>query len=386
MAHAILSPSSASRWLTCTPSARLEQQYPDRAGVAAEEGTLAHTLSELLLSFHLMRVSHESFRTALAVIELNKLYDSSMAEYCGQYVTFVLEMLSEAQAHTPDALIFLEQKLNLTDYVPEGFGTGDVVIIANGTLHIIDLKYGKGVQVSAINNKQMMLYALGALREFDFLYAIDTVRMTIHQPRIDNYSSFEMPVKELKAWAAADLAPRAALAFEGKGEFVPGEHCRFCKAAAVCKANADENLKLAKYDFSEGTLLSAVEVADILNRVDRFTKWLTAVEDYALDQAVNHDVHWPGYKLVEGRSVRTFTDADKIAMVLNKAGWHENKIFNKKLLGIGDMEKLLTKERFNKLLGDYIVKPPGKPTLVPETDKRPEYNSAAGAAADFATV
>jgi hypothetical protein len=321
----------------------------------------------------------------LAVIELNKLYDSSMAEYCGQYVTFVLEMLSEAQAHTPDALIFLEQKLNLTDYVPEGFGTGDVVIIANGTLHIIDLKYGKGVQVSAVNNKQMMLYALGALREFDFLYDIDTVRMTIHQPRIDNYSSFEMPVKELKAWAAADLVPRAALAFEGKGEFVPGEHCRFCKAAAVCKANADENLKLAKYDFSEGTLLSAVEVADILNRVDRFTKWLTAVEDYALDQAVNHDVHWPGYKLVEGRSVRTFTDADKVGALLLTA-YDESEVFNKKIKGLGDLEKLLSKEGFNKLLGDYIVKPPGKPTLVPETDKRPEYNSAAGAAADFATV
>jgi hypothetical protein len=385
MAHAILSPSSASRWLACTPSARLEQQYPDRAGVAAEEGTLAHALSDLVLNFHLMRVSHERFRTVLAVIELNKLYDSSMAEHCGQYVTFVMEMLSEAQAHTPDALIFLEQKLNLTDYVPGGFGTGDVVIIANGTLHIIDLKYGKGVQVSAVNNKQMMLYALGALREFDFLYDIDTVRMTIHQPRIDNYSSFEMPVKELKAWAAADLVPRAALAFEGKGEFVPGEHCRFCKAAAVCKANADENLKLAKYDFSEGTLLSAVEVADILNRVDRFTKWLTAVEDYALDQAVNHDVHWPGYKLVEGRSVRTFTDADKVGALLLTA-YDESEVFNKKIKGLGDLEKLLSKEGFNKLLGDYIVKPPGKPTLVPETDKRPEYNSAAGAAADFATV
>jgi hypothetical protein len=385
MAHAILSPSSASRWLACTPSARLEQQYPDRAGVAAEEGTLAHALSDLVLNFHLMRVSHERFRTVLAVIELNKLYDSSMAEHCGQYVTFVMEMLSEAQAHTPDALIFLEQKLNLTDYVPGGFGTGDVVIIANGTLHIIDLKYGKGVQVSAVNNKQMMLYALGALREFDFLYDIDTVRMTIHQPRIDNYSSFEMPVKELKAWAAADLVPRAALAFEGKGEFVPGEHCRFCKAAAVCKANADENLKLAKYDFSEGTLLSAVEVADILNRVDRFTKWLTAVEDYALDQAVNHDVHWPGYKLVEGRSVRTFTDADKVGALLLTA-YDESEVFNKKIKGLCDLEKLLSKEGFNKLLGDYIVKPPGKPTLVPETDKRPEYNSAAGAAADFATV
>jgi hypothetical protein len=385
MAHAILSPSSASRWLACTPSARLEQQYPDRAGVAAEEGTLAHALSDLVLNFHLMRVSHERFRTVLAVIELNKLYDSSMAEHCGQYVTFVMEMLSEAQAHTPDALIFLEQKLNLTDYVPGGFGTGDVVIIANGTLHIIDLKYGKGVQVSAVNNKQMMLYALGALREFDFLYDIDTVRMTIHQPRIDNYSSFEMSIKDLKAWAAADLVPRAALAFEGKGEFVTGEHCRFCKAAAVCKANADENLKLAKYDFSEGTLLSAVEVADILSRVDRFTKWLTAVEDYALDQAISHGVHWPGYKLVEGRSVRTFTDADKVGALLLTA-YDESEVFNKKIKGLGDLEKLLSKEGFNKLLGDYIVKPPGKPTLVPETDKRPEYNSAAGAAADFATV
>jgi len=381
MAHAILSPSGASRWLSCTPSARLEQNYPDRAGVAAEEGTLAHALGELMLREHL-NLPVKSEETAR--IAKDPLYSDSMYDYMTGYATFVMETYSEAQSHTPDALIFLEQTLNLTDYVPEGFGTGDVVIIANGVLNIIDLKYGKGVQVSAINNKQMMLYALGALREFDYLYAIHTVRMTIHQPRIDNYSTFDMDVQELKQWAQDELIPLAALAFAGAGEFAPGDHCRFCKAAATCKANADFNLQIAKYDFAESVLLTPDEIADIMNRADRFTQWLSTVEDYALDQAVNNNVKWPGYKLVEGRSVRSYSDTENISKTLLDSQWPEEKIYNKKLLGIGEMEKLLTKPVFNKLLGPYVIKPPGKPTLAPESDKRPEYNSAASAAKDFA--
>lgn len=382
--HAVLSPSGASRWLSCTPSARLEQDFPDRAGEAAREGTLAHDLGETILKYKLGLITENEYDRYLFAINEDELYTSAMYDHADEYSVFVLERYSEAQVRTKDALIFLEQKLNLTDYVPEGFGTGDAVIIADGILDIIDLKYGKGVQVSAENNKQMMLYSLGALREFDFMYDIKTVRMTIHQPRIDNYSSWEMSVKDLKKWAVDVLTPLANLAFNGEGEFNAGDHCRFCRAKAVCKANAVYNLQLAKYDFENPALLTDDEVADILNRMDGFNTWLKAVDEYALHEAVNNEKKWPGYKLVEGRSNRKYSDESSVATKLLQAGFAEGLIYKKELLGITAMEKAVGKKQFTTLVNDFLVKPKGKPTLAPITDKRPEFNSTESAVKDFA--
>lgn len=382
MAHAILSPSGASRWLACTPSARLEQQFPDKAGEAAAEGTLAHSLGETMLRQKLNLITKQKYSTELKKIEKNKLYNTEMYGYAEDYSIFVMERYYEAQNRTKDALIFLEQSLNLTDYVPEGFGTGDAVIIADGILDIIDLKYGKGVEVSAENNKQMMLYGLGALREFDHVFEINTVRLTIYQPRKDNFSIWETTVSELTDWAVKELAPRAAMAFKGIGEFAPGPHCQFCKAAGNCKARAEFNLELAKYDFKQDALLEDAEIADILDRAKEFKSWLGDVEDYALQQALAGK-KYPGYKLVEGRSNRVYGDQEAVVEVLTKEGFTEDKIFNKKLIGITDMEKLIGKAVFNDKLSGYVVKPPGSPTLVAATDKRPEYGIDS-AKADFA--
>lgn len=382
-AHAILAPSGASRWLNCTPSARLEATFPDKAGEIAREGTLAHSLGEMLLRYKLKQITKAIFQRTCKVIEADKLYDASMQEHADAYSVFVLERFSDAQAHTKDAMIHLEHKLNLTDYIPEGFGTSDAIIIADGVMDLIDLKYGKGVHVSAERNKQMMVYALGALRDFDFIYDIHTVRMTIFQPRIDNFSSWDMPVADLREWAEKELKPRAALAFEGKGEFVPGSHCQFCRARAVCKALADYNLQLAKHEFRDPSLMTDDDITDVLARADMFTSWLKAVDEYALDEAVTNNKKWPGFKLVEGRSNRTYTDANLVAVKLLGAGFAENMIYKKEVLGITAMEKVLGKKEFQEQLSNLIIKPPGKPTLVSENDKRPEYNSLQSAIEEF---
>jgi hypothetical protein len=386
MSHAILSPSSAHRWLSCTPSARLELQFPDTTSEAAKEGTLAHSLGELLIRFKLGLISKMVFNQSLADFEKLDLYNDSMLEYADNYAVFVIEHFEEAKKHTSDARLFLEQVLNLTDYIPEGFGTGDAVIIADRVMDLIDLKYGKGVLVSAEDNKQMMLYALGALREFDFLYDIQTVRMTIYQPRIDNFSSWEIPVIELKKWAETELIPVAAKAFAGEGTYIAGTHCKFCRAKAVCKAHADMNLQLAVYDFQEPPLLTEDEIADILTRAQTFKNWITAVEEHALNEAVNNNKKWPGFKLVEGRSNRKYTDENEVATKLLAAGFAEEIIYNKKVLGITKLELALGKQIFNQQLSGLLMKPPGKPALVPLTDKRSEFSSTERAKQDFINV
>lgn len=381
--HALLSPSGASRWLACTPSARLEQQFPDSSGDAAREGTLAHELGELLISYNAKLIKKSAYTKALKEIEANAFYNADMLNYMEGYASFVMERYAEAKKKTKDAVLSLESRLDFTEYVPEGFGTGDAVVIANGILDIIDLKYGKGVSVSSIENKQMMLYALGALAEFDLLYDISIVRMTIYQPRLDNISIWELPVAELREWAETELKPRAVMAFAGDGDFVAGVHCRFCRAKAQCKALAAENLKLAKYDFLRGELLTEDDIADILSRADAFKKWISAVEDYALKEAVDNGKSFPGFKLVEGRSNRMYANQDEVVKRLLENGYQEAIIYTKSLLGITAMEKAITKKAFDAALSDLIVKPQGKPTLVPTTDKRPAWNSAENAINDF---
>ena len=380
--HALLSPSGASRWLACTPSARLEAQFPDTAGVAAEEGTLAHKLGEALTAYHHQMLPKAEYAKIIKEVEADPLYNLDMAGHAENYAAFIAERFAEAKARTKDAVLQLESCLNMTEYVPEGYGTGDTVIIADHVLEIIDLKYGKGVRVSCEQNRQMMLYALGALRDADYLYNIDTVLMTIYQPRLDNISSFEMSVKDLKDWAENELRPRAALAFEGLGEFVPGDHCRFCRARFQCKALADYNLELAKYDFQDPVLLTDADISDILKRAEAFTNWLSGIEEFALREAIDGK-KWDGFKLVEGRSNRCYQDETLVADKLVSNGYSEDTIYTKKLLGITAMEKAITKKEFSSLLSDLVIKPAGKPTLVPSDNKRPAWNSTESAINDF---
>ena len=382
MAHALLSPSSASRWLACTPSARLEAKFPDKAGEAAAEGTLAHALGELMLKRHLKLILKREYDKQLAAIKADPLWQDEMLEYMDGYKTYVIEQYSKAQAHTPDAMVFLEEKLDLTVFVPEGFGTGDCIIIADGVLEIIDYKHGKGVPVYADNNSQMKLYALGALIKFGILYDVHKIKMTIYQPRIDNISTFEVIVHELFDWADYVLKPKAKQAFNGEGEYVAGDHCRFCKASGQCKALAEFNLKLVE-NIQDPDLLSPEETAKVLTQQDMFVKWINGVAEYAFTKALE-GVKWPGFKLVEGRSNRAYTDEDSVAQVLLGKGLTEDKVYQpRKVLGITAMEKELGKSDFALLLNDYVIKPPGKPTLVPESDKRAELTNGVTVEAAF---
>jgi len=384
--HALLGPSGASRWMACTPSARLEEKFPDKTSEAAEEGTTAHELGEILLRTFTKEYTKRRSNSLLKKLKESKYYNNEMQDAIDNYAAFIVERFEAAKERTPDAVLLIEQKLDLTEYIPESFGTGDCVIIADGTLDIIDLKYGKGVMVSCENNKQMRLYGLGALREFDFMYDIDTVRMTIYQPRLDNISSSEISVAELEEWAREELTPKAQLAWEGKGEFVPGDHCGFCKARVQCRALAEFNLELAKHEFADPELLSDEEIAEILDKAAQFKKWIGSIETYALTEAVDNGKQWPGYKLVEGRSNRVYSDQDAVAQALTDAGIEETIIYTRSLLGITAMEKAITKKTFETILGDLVIKPQGKPTLVPASDKRPAWNSYESAVNDFSNI
>lgn len=376
MSHAVLSPSAASRWLTCTPSARLEERFPDNAGDFAKEGSLAHEFGEMLIKGSVGSVKEPELDQILAELRKDEFYEPAMEKYAEDYSDLVYEKYLTARRITRDAIIRIEERIDLTSYAPEAFGTGDAIIIADGTMEIIDLKYGKGVRVSADHNKQMMLYALGALDMFGFMYAIDTVRMTIYQPRIDNISEFEMPAAELLEWGEKELKPRAAMAFKGEGDAIPGDHCRFCKAKAQCKALAELRMQQAEHEFKEVEFLSDEETAAILGAADGIKNWLSAVEEHALQAALDGK-KYPGFKLVEGRSIRKYADEKKVAEVLTDNGFARESIFEEpKLKTITNMEKLLTKKVFSTLLGDYVIKPQGKPVLVPDSDRRQEWSSA----------
>ena len=374
--HAILSASSSHRWLKCPPSVELEKGFENKTSIFAEEGTLAHELGELSLRYQLGEITKRNYDSKVKkLITSNELYTNDMPDYVEIYTDTCMEKVAAAKATTPDAIAIVEQKLDFSQWVPEGFGTGDFVIIADGTMEICDLKYGKGVQVSAIDNSQMRLYALGAITEFSFLYDIQNVKMTIIQPRLDSISTDEMTAEDLIKWADEYVKPRAELAIKGEGEFCAGDHCKFCKAKAVCKARADKNLEIAKYEFADPSVLDNSEIADVLARAKEFTSWITDIEDFALQKALSGE-EYPGFKVVEGRSNRKWTDEKKVGEILIEQGFLENIIYTKKLTGISNMEIAIGKKEVNRLLGEYIEKPPGKPTLAPITDKKEPYNPA----------
>lgn len=381
-AHALLSASGSSRWMRCPPSARLEEQIADSTSVHAQEGTFAHTLAELHLAFYLNQITKAEFYDQVKVMQEDPFYSISLYEYVQVYVDFATEKINEARAHTKDAEVLLEMKLDYSPWVPEGFGTGDLVLVTDEVLEIIDLKFGMGIAVSAVENSQMRLYALGAIHQFEHLYDIQTVRMTICQPRLDSISTDELSVDELLEWAEKEVKPAAELAWNSEGAFKAGEHCRFCRVKATCRARAEEYLKHACHDFKPPPLLSDDEIADILATVDELKKWVTDVQAFAYSQAVNESKEWPGFKLVEGRSSRKYGDEAAIVEALLKAGFDEDKIFSKSLLTLTALEKSIGKKAFGEVVGDLIERPPGKLKLVPQDDKRPARKNTAQA--DFA--
>lgn len=361
--HAVLSASGAHRWLNCFPSARLELEFVNNESSAAAEGTAAHALCE----HKLKKALHMRSKRPVSVYNSDE-----MEEHSDAYVEFVMEQLELAKQSCTDPLILIEQRLDFSCYVPQGFGTGDCIIIADKKLHIIDFKYGMGVLVDAVDNPQMKLYALGALEIYDSLYDIEEVSMTIFQPRRENVSTWTIRVEDLKAWAEKELKPKAKKAYDGEGEYLPGEWCTFCRAAVKCRARAEEKLKLAQSEFKLPPLLTDSEIEEVLSKLSDLTKWANEIIAYATDAAVNHGKEWHGFKVVEGRSVRKYKDEDAVAEVAKANGYKD--IFRQSLITLTEMERLMGKSKFEKILGDLIYKPLGKPTLVPLSDKRPAMN------------
>ena len=365
--HALLSASASHRWLNCPPSARLCEGYDDKGSNFAAEGSDAHSLCEYKLRKALGMEAHDP-------TEDLSWYDAEMEDAAESYAAFIMELVAEARKTCSDPVVLVEQRLDYSRYVPAGFGTGDCVLIADGSLHIVDFKYGRGILVEAEGNPQMKLYALGALEIFDCLYDIQTISMTIYQPRRSNVSTCSLPRAELMDWAEKVLIPTAELAFAGDGEYQCGEWCQFCKAKADCCERARMNMALARYEFRQPPLLSDEEIEEILGQLDSLTDWAADIRAYALQAALNGK-HWSGYKLVEGRSVRKYTDEQAVAAAVKEAGF--NPYEEPKLLGVTAMTTLLGRKQFNDILGSLVTRSQGKPALVPETDKRPEMKSSA---------
>ncbi|MFC2728212.1 MAG: DUF2800 domain-containing protein [Centipeda sp. (in: firmicutes)] len=368
--HALLSPSAAHRWMNCPPSACLEREFPSSSSEVAAEGTAAHALCEHKLRKLLKLRSkrpHSDFE------------DDEMDRCSDDYVSFVQEQMGEI----PSPMVLVEQRLDLTRYVPEAFGTADCIIVGGDRLHIVDFKYGMGVLVEAEHNPQMMLYALGALELLDGIYDIQKISVSIFQPRRENVCTWSLPKEDLLRWARDDLVEKARLAYAGGGEYCAGKWCTFCRAAVRCRARAEEKLRLAKEEFKYPPLITDEEIEDVLGEIPELIKWANAILAYATDAAVNHGKAWTGFKIVEGRSVRRYKNEDDVAREAESAGYTD--IFDKKLISLTQMEKLMGKKAFTDILGGLIEKPPGKPTLVPVSDKRPAIHTGS-AQSEFTAI
>lgn len=385
--HAYLSPSSAHRWLICPPIVQFEKETESSSNGSnyTREGTAAHTLAEAYLTkrFGLMPASKVS--KLIKEAKTSPYYDAEMEEAIGYYCDLV-----EEHANTYDSpIIELESKLDMSKWVPQCTGTSDVVIISEDTIEIIDLKYGKGVPVKVELNDQIMLYALGAYAKYSILYDFSKVKMTIIQPRLDYADSFTIEAEELLYWANHYVAPRAVQAYEGTGEWtITDDVVKFSPIRAQLRPRAEKNFKLIdKYDGKEAATLSDEEIAEILDRAPEIKKWLDHVETFALSQALSGKANYPGFKVVAGRSVRKISDPQAVMLTLDMEGYEESQYTKpKELLALGALEKLVGKKELAALIGDYIVKPEGKPTLVPESDKRPPLHDANSDFADIEVV
>lgn len=374
--HALLSASGASRWMACPPSALLEDKLPDSESPFAMEGTLAHEACEILLRRELGRLPKREATKALNKLKKHELWDDEILEHAGYYVEYVISKFEKEDGDD----ILIEARLDFSNYVPEGFGTGDCIIIADGRLIIIDFKYGKGVEVSAAENTQMKLYALGAIEMYNFMYEFSSVEMCIYQPRLNNISEYSKDVYALEKWGCEIVVPKAKLAIEGKGEFATGDHCRFCKLKNSCRKLAEENLAMfedldEKPNEEQLNTIDPEMYARILGNSTQIKNWLTAIESHCIDEMLKGQLDVPGYKVVEGRSNRKYTNEEEVIDALSGEGYQENDIFEKKLLTITKMTKLLGKKAFGDILGALVEKPKGKPTIAPDSDKRPVYSN-----------
>ena len=362
--HSVLGASAADRWINCTPSAQLTAGMEDETTTFAAEGTAAHALCEWKVRRALkMRAGRRP---------TSDYWTDEMEEFTDDYRDFIMDLVGQAKQYCKDPVTLIEQHLDFSCYVPDGFGTGDFLLVADKELNVVDFKYGRGVAVYADHNPQMMLYALGALNLFDCLYDIEQVTMTIFQPRLSSISTWTITATELYQWAEDVLKPKAELAAKGEGEFVSGSWCRFCKARNTCRARAESFLELARMEFQPPALLSDEEVAEVMEKADELSKWASDVMAYAQAEAIENGKHWDGYKLVEGRSVRKFSDEAKVEAAAKEAGYTD--IYNKSLITLTAFEKLMGKKTFADVLGQYVTKPAGKLTLVPVSDKRPEVS------------
>lgn len=370
-AHALLSASGASRWLKCTPSARLEEKFTESASsVYADEGTLAHEFADVNLHLLNGQLSKANASKELTRLRKHKLYSLGMEYEVEDYTSYVMGQLQIAKQTTPSAFLAIEQRFDFSHIVEQGFGTGDAAIVTDHVLEIIDLKYGKGVSVDADENPQLMLYSIGALRSFEMSYDIKAVKMTIVQPRLNHISSYQISVEELLTWGENVVKPKAALAYQGKGEKVAGDHCKWCKVKAMCPELAAKNLELAKFEFADPEILTDSQILDIYAQQPMLVDWVKAVSDYILNTAIKGK-KWPGHKVVSGKSNRKWKDETTVISILREQGIHEDTYIKKSLEGIPTLEKILGKEVFPKLLGSQVLKPDGAPTLVSEKDPRP---------------
>ena len=375
--HAKLSASGSHIWLNCTPAIRMSEGIPDRQTAYTEEGTLAHRAAELQIRRLYGLIGEKEYQKEMEAVKASQYYTPELVGYVLAYTDWIEEIYNAVKARSADHEILTEQRLDFSSWVPGGFGTGDVVIIADGTLTVIDLKYGKGVPVDANQNPQLMLYGLGAYDAFSLSNDIQKVRMIVNQPRLDSVSEYEVTVEELLKWGNEVVKPRAEMAMKGEGEAHPGDWCRFCKCKATCRARAEEALEIAKYEFKDPPLLEDEEISDILGRAGKILSWISDVKEYAQEEA-EHGRQWPGWKLVEGRSNRKYSDPQEVEKRLLAAGFEKVLLYkDPELLGITAMEKVVGgKKKLETLIAGLIVKPPGAPTLVPESDKRPALNTA----------
>ena len=380
-AHAFLSASSAHRWLVCTAAPKLEATFPDTTSEYAREGTLAHEICELKLTKYVTAMAKGTYTKKLNVLKKHELYQPEMLETSEAYMDYIK---SVALSYQTAPAIAIERRVNFSDYAPDGFGTADCLLLAGDVLHVIDYKHGKGVVVDAAENPQMMLYALGAMRDYAMLYQFKTVKMAIVQPRVGNISEFEMSADALLDWGKTVVRPKAQEALSGAGQFSPGEHCRFCRAKYACKARSEHFASFAKLAQARADprLLTLDELGALLHDAKLLKKWAEDLEEYALAECLEgHAV--PGWKAVEGRGSRTFTDADAAFEKLVAGGIDEAVLYERRPLTLAQTEAAIGKKLFTELVGDMVVKPPGKPTLAPEADKRPAITNAAKAADVF---
>lgn len=366
--HALLSASGAARWLACPPSARLEETMPEQPSEYADEGRLAHEIAELKVRKAFVEpMGVRKFNNRIKKFRENPLFQDEMLKHTDVYLDYIM---SETMRYATTPYVAVEKRVDFSRCVPEGFGTADCVICGNGTLQVIDLKYGKGVPVSADHNPQMMLYALGAYTDCCLLFPIELIKMTIVQPRLDVISEFSMFPSDLISWAESTVKPTAVKAFAGEGEYVSGDHCRFCRAKSLCRARAEFNTAIEDEYPKKPPIISSSEVGELLTKARDLKHWIKDLEEFALSECLaGREI--PGWKAVEGRSTRAFTDQEAAFNVLLAHDVEEAILYERKPLTLAAAEKVVGKTKFNDLLADYIIKPPGKPTLVVEGDKRP---------------